>query len=159
MIRLGEDYVLEVAIAPEGALAKLRSAINKRPQRAFGVIKIAPEWVGVVRGTEFEIWERRQHATHAHGRVRGRHGGSRIEARIELTRRARVLTVLFFVLFVLAAIGLAGLPDSRALDATSLLVVVLGGATLAGLYWTASIRQRSALRRFIAEVFADTPRP
>src|SRR3970040_873631 len=106
MFGLSEELVLDVAVAPEALASRLRSAIDQKPRRVLGVLKVSDEWIGVVDGNDFAVWERRQHATRAEGRIRGRRGGSRVEARIGLTRRSSVLLVVFFALFAVGARGI-----------------------------------------------------
>ncbi|MEK7863048.1 MAG: hypothetical protein AAB295_07275, partial [Chloroflexota bacterium] len=96
-----------MAIAPEGAIARVSAGINRRPKRSFGVLKTENEYVGVVRESEFEIWERNQRAVHAIGRIGGRRGGSRIELRFAIPPRTRALLLGFFALYAVVAAGLA----------------------------------------------------
>jgi hypothetical protein len=152
---LSEDFVLEVAVAPEALTSRLRASINQRPKRAFGVLKLTDEWVGVVEGTEFAVWERRQHATRAEGRIRGRRGGSRVEARIALTRRSTVLIVVFFALFMVGAVGSLTLPEGLGIAPSTLALAVAGGLLTLGLFWIGALRQRAALRAFLTDVFRE----
>ncbi len=158
-LSLSEDYVLDVPVAPEALASRLRAAISVRPKRAFGVIKVHSEWVGLVGGKEFDVWERQQHATHARGRIIGRRGGSRVEARIGLTRRAGLLAVLFFALFAFVAVGFLGRPEGPGSGQASVGVAALGALAIAGLFWSYSLRQRAALRRFLNEVFREREGP
>src|SRR6266566_4260094 len=98
---------LDVGTAPPGALTRISAAINRRPKRVFGVLKIENEYVGYVRADRFEIWERRQRAVHAVGTVAARGGGSHIEVRFVLPTRTRVLVVLFFALYAVVAVELS----------------------------------------------------
>jgi hypothetical protein len=149
---VGEDYVRDVAVAPEALAVRLRAAVNVRPKRALGVLKVHAEWVGIVTGTEFVVWEKQQHATRAIGRIRARRGGSRVDARIEVTRRTWVLMIVFFALFVLASFGLLSREDGLGLGPTGLTVAALGGFVMLTLFWSASLRQRAALKAFLNEV-------
>ncbi len=148
------DLVLDVPIAPEGAVVRLRNAINKPPRRSlFGLMKVAPEFVGVVRDREFEIWERSQHAIHARGEIRGRRGGSRIEARLSLNPRTRVLSVVFFGVLAALAVALAASEAGHGLASAA---VTLAGALVIGAVFVVSARrQREALRRFVTAIYED----
>jgi hypothetical protein len=147
-----------VAVAPEGAFARLSAAINRPKKRALGVFKLESEFVGIVRSGEFEIWERREHAIHAIGRMRGRRGGTRIDVRFVLTPRARVLGAAFFGLYALLAVGFALQPGDPGRTATNVFVLVLGAATVAGIFIAGTRKQRADLRSFIDRLFADLPR-
>jgi hypothetical protein len=151
----GEDYVLDVAVAPEALASRLRAAINQKPKRAFGMLKLTDEWVGVVDGNEFAVWERRQHATRAEGHIRGRRGGSRVEARIALTRRSTVLIVVFLTLFMIGAVGSLTLPEGLGLAPGTLALAIAGGLLTLGLFWVGALRQRAALRAFLTQVFRE----
>lgn len=152
---VGERYVRDVDVAPEALASRLRSALSTRPKRMFGVLKVTAEWVGLVAGNEFVVWERRQHATRATGAIHRRRGGSRIEAHIGLTRRTRVLTVVFFALFIVAALGYLSREDSLGLGPSGLAVAATGVLVTLTLFWSASLRQRAALRAFLNEVFRE----
>jgi hypothetical protein len=151
------DWSLDIAIAPEAALPRVSSSINLPKKRAFGVLKTQPEYVGVIQGSDFEIWERQQRAVHAFGQVRGIHGGSRIELRFFLPPRTRILLAVFFVLYVIAALGIA---SNRADGLSGGDVVLVVGASLlvALLFAVAAQRQRTHLRSFIERLFVDDPR-
>jgi hypothetical protein len=154
---IAEDLVIEISVAPEALASRLRSRLDQRPKRAFGVLKVTDEWIGAVQGNEFTVWERRQHAMRAHGRIRGVRGGSRVEARIALERRSAVMLAVFLVVFGIGAIGILTQPRGLGISpATLALAVVAGFATLL-VFWIASLRQRAALRAFLADVFRDTP--
>jgi len=149
---------LDVAAAPQGALTRVSAAINRKPKRLLGVLKVENEYVGYVRGDAFEIWERRQRAVHAVGTVRARPGGSRIEVRFVLPMRTRVLIVVFFVLYTAVAAGLA-LRSSEDAVTTQELVAAIGGAVVLGvIFVVGGFRQRSDLRRFVERLFGDVPR-
>jgi hypothetical protein len=149
----GESYVREIDIAPEALTNRLRSRLSERPRRLFGVVKTRPEFVGLVAANEFVVWERRQFATRAVGKVRGRRGGSRVEAHIAFTRRAGVLSAVFFSLFLVVSIGMLAREDGIGLGPGGLAVLALGVALTVGLFYQASISQRAALRRFLDAVF------
>ena len=150
---VGEVYVREVAIAPEALVGRLQAAIAARPRRALGVLKVHAEWMGVVAGKEFTVWERQQHATVATGTIRGRRGGSRIEAHIRLRRRTWVLMCVFFVLFVAASIGLLSRQEGLGMSPGGFTVAALGAFVTLTLFWSGSLRQRAALKAFRNEVF------
>jgi hypothetical protein len=158
---VSDDLVLDLEISPRDARERLAAAINRKPRRVLGVLKIESEFVGVVASGEFEIWERRQHAVHAHGRIEKSPAGSTIGANFSLTSRTRILLVVFFVLYLLLGVGIV----SRAPDATAPIppwVALLGGGlALAGLFLVAARQQRGALRRFVTATFAEArnPRP
>ena len=149
-------WSLDVAMAPDAAARRIAGAINLPKKRLFGVLKVQREFLGVVDGTEFEIWERQARAVHALGRVRGVRGGSRIEARFAMPARTRALIVVFFVLFLLAA---AAIADSRpqGFGSDSIVVLAAGFAALAGLFATGAWWQRRDLRTFIVSLFPREP--
>lgn len=152
---VAEDYVLDATVAPEALAGRLRAAINTRPKRALGVLKVHSEWIGLVAGNEFVVWEKQQHATRATGRIRRHKGGARVEARIALTRRTSVLMVVFFTLFAVAALGLLAREEGLGIGPTGLGIAVVGGLVTLTLFWWAGLRQRAALRRFLDEVFRE----
>ena len=147
---------MDVRIAPEDALSRVSSAINRRPKRSFGVLKNENEYVGVAREGQFEIWERNQHAVHALGRIRGRSGGSQIEVSFVLPPRRRVLIAVFYVLYVVVASGIA-LQRSEA-TLWDGLVGAAGAAVLSVIFVASAVRQRADLRAFVERVFGDLPR-
>lgn len=148
---------MEVPATPEALASRLRSRLNQRPKRALGVLKVSDEWIGAVHGDQFAVWERRQHAMRAQGRIRGVRGGSRVEARIALTRRSTVLMAVFFLLFFVGAVGILSQPEGLGISPATLVIAVLAGsATLLG-FWIGSLRQRAALRSFLADVFRASP--
>ena len=148
---------MEVPLAPEALASRLRGRLNQRPKRALGILKVSSEWIGVVHGNEFAVWERRQHAMRAQGRIRGVRGGSRVEARIALTRRSAVMMAVFFVLFFAGAVGILSQPEGLGISPATLVIAVLAGiGTLLG-FWIGSLRQRAALRAFLADVFRTSP--
>lgn len=146
---------LDVQLAPEAVAGRITVAINRRPRRAFGVLKTENEFVGVVRGTEFEVWERRSHAVHAVGRVKGRRGGSRVELQMRLTPRTRVQLALFFALFALAIVGFALTPSERPPLVPTPLIGLAGAAVLGAVFYVGTSRQRADLERFVRGVLAD----
>ena len=150
--------MLEVAIAPEGALARVSQAINRPKRRSLGIFKMENEFVGVVADGGFEIWERGQRAVHARAQVRARRGGTRIELRFLLPVYTRVLVVLFFVLYAAVAAGIALLPPDRSLSIEELLLTVAGASVLAAIFRIAARRQRADLRTFVESLFKDVPR-
>lgn len=152
------DWALDVGIAPDDALQRIASAINLRPTRAFGVLKTQNEFVGVVRGTQFEIWERRQRAVHAVGEVHPGKGGTRIELRFVMSVRTWILLIVFFALYVVAAMGLAVQPPETQLSAQELVIAVAGLATLIGVFAAAAWRQRADLQALVRRLFQDVPR-
>lgn len=154
---IAEDLVIEVPIAPEALTSRLRTRLDQRPKRAFGVLKVSDEWIGVVHGNEFAVWERRQHAMRAQGRIRGIRGGSRVEARIALTRRSSVMLVIFFVLFAVGAVGILGQPEGFGISPPTLVLAVLAGFGILLVFYVGSLRQRAALRAFLADVFRASP--
>src|SRR2546426_6834398 len=152
------DLVLEVAIAPAAALTRLSGAINRKRQRAFGILKTQNEYVGHVGDDGFEIWERQQRAVHAIGRVIGQRGGARIEVSFVLPMRTRVLIVLFFGLYFVVAIGIALRPPDTIVSFEELVVAFGGAALLVGIFVLAARGQRADLRTFVESVFTDVPR-
>jgi len=151
-------FVLDVSVAPEGALARLSSAINRPKKRALGLFKLENEFVGVVRASEFEIWERRQHAIHARGRMRGRRGGTRIEMRFVLPTRQRVLVMVFFALYAALALGLTFQPTAPAETGTRVIAAIAGALAIALIFFVGARRQRADLRAFVERLFGDLPR-
>jgi hypothetical protein len=153
-----QDWSIDVAIAPDGALQRIAAAMNLPKRRAFGVLKTTNEFVGVVGVDTFEIWERQQRAVHALGRINGRRGGTRIEVRFILPLRTRVLIALFFFLYAVVASGLALAGGVPAASAEKLVAAVAGAAVLVVFFSTSAWRQRSDLRTFIERIFADLSR-
>jgi hypothetical protein len=149
---------IDVAAAPQGALTRISAGINRKPKRLLGVLKVENEYVGHVHDDRFEIWERRQRAVHAVGRVEPRKGGSHIEVRFVLPMRTRVLIVVFYALYAAVAAGLALGSSNDAGVVEKLLVAALGAAALAVIFIAAGLRQRSELRGFVERLFADVPR-
>ena len=151
------EFALEVAIAPDAAVARVKSAINLPKKRMFGVLKTRPEYVGVVEGRSFEIWERQQRAIHAFGEVSGIRGGGRIDVRLFVPPRTRILLALFFALYLIGGVGItSGGPDG--LTAADVVLVIVAAAFVGTVFWFAASRQRAALRHFIEGLFTETPR-
>jgi len=148
---------LDVGTAPPGALTRISAAINRRPKRVLGVLKIENEYVGYVRADRFEIWERRQRAVHAVGTVAARGGGSHIEVRFVLPMRTRVLVVLFFALYAVVAVELS-LRSDGAVTGPELLAALGGAVVLSVIFVLAAVRQRSDLKTFVERLFGDVPR-
>src|SRR6266550_6648804 len=136
---------LDVGTAPPGALTRISAAINRRPKRVLGVLKIENEYVGYVHADRFEIWERRQRAVHAVGTVLARSGGSHIDVRFVLPMRTRVLVVLFFALYADVAVGLA-LRSEGAITTPEIFAAVGGAVVLGVIFVLAAFRQRSDLK-------------
>jgi len=154
---IAEDLVMEVPIAPEALASRLRTRLNQRPKRVLGVLKVSDEWIGAVHGNQFAVWERRQHAMRAEGRIRGVRGGARVEARIALTRRSSVMMAIFFVLFAVGAVGVLSQPEGLGISPATLVIAVLAGFGTLLIFWIGSLRQRAALRAFLADVFRPAP--
>ncbi|HEX9268082.1 MAG TPA: hypothetical protein VF965_11415 [Candidatus Limnocylindria bacterium] len=152
------DSVLEVAIAPDAALVRVSNSINRRSKRMFGVLKTESEYVGVVGGNSFEIWERQQRAVHAFGRISSRRGGSRIELRLVIPRRTRALILIFFVLYTVVALGIAVQPPEPDVSASDLAIAFLGAAALIAIFAVSARQQRTALSAFVNRLFSDLPR-
>lgn len=150
---VGERYVRDVAVAPEALVGRLRAALDVHPKRALGVLKVHAEWAGAVSAKGFTVWEKQQHATVATGTIRGRRGGSRVEAHIGLRRRSWVLIIVFFVLFVAASFGLLSRQEGMGMGPSGFSVAALGGLVTLSLFWSGALRQRAALKRFLNEVF------
>lgn len=145
--------MLDVPAAPEAVTSRLLSSINAPPRRALGVLKVNAEWVGFVNGDEFAVWERAGHATRASGKILRRRGGTRVEARIELTRWTWILLAVIFALFVFVASGLLRAEGGQTLNASGILIAAAGALATVSFFWWAARRQRSELRRFLDSVF------
>ncbi|TMC69057.1 MAG: hypothetical protein E6J13_12305 [Chloroflexi bacterium] len=152
------DLAFDVATAPPGALTLISSRINRRPKRLLGVLKVENEYVGYVRETGFEIWERRQSAVHAIGTVAGRRGGSHIEVRFVLPLRTRVLILLFFALYAAVVGGLALRSSDDVITTEELIAAGTGACVLIVIFALAAVRQRADLRGLIERIFAEIPR-
>jgi len=152
------DWSADVATAPGGVLKRLASAINRPKKRAFGLLKTENEYVGVIGDDAFEVWERQKRAIHAHGQVRARAGGSRVEVRLVVPPRTRVLLGVFFVLYIAAAIGIASQPPQPGISPQEVGVSVAGGLVLAVLFAAGARSQRADLRAFLDRVLGGLPR-
>ncbi len=155
---MSSDWSLDLAIAPEGATARISANINKRGKRAFGVLKTANEYVGVVADREFEVWERQKRAVHARGRVVARSRGSRVDVRFTVPRRTRFLIGLFFVLYALVSLGIATQPPDPSVSAGEVLVSIVGAGVLVALFITGARSQRADLEGFFNRIFEGVAR-
>jgi hypothetical protein len=155
---MSDDWSLDVAIAPAGAIAKIASAINRPRKRAFGVLKTDNEFVGFIRDDTFEIWERQKRAIHGRGTVRGLRGGSRIEMRLAPRRVTKLLLGLFFVLYALVAAGIATQPPRTDIGVEEIVISLVGAVLLAAIFAASAARQRADLERFVERTFSDVPR-
>ena len=139
-------------------MSRISANLNQRGKRAFGVLKTANEYVGVVAGQEFEIWERQKRAVHARGRVAARARGSRLEVTFTVPVRTRVLLAMFFVLYALAAFGIATGAQEPSISPVELLIAVAGAAVLVAIFIAGARSQRADLRRFLEHVFEGVGR-
>lgn len=155
---MSDEWSIDLAIAPDGAIGRIKETINRRGKRAFGVLKTANEFIGVVVERDFEIWERQKRAVHARGRVVPRHRGSRVEARFATSPWTRSLLVLFFVLYVLVALGIATQPPDPSVSAGEVAVALAGAMLLVALFVVSARSQRADLRAFLERVFEDVAR-
>jgi hypothetical protein len=156
---MAPDWLVDVGVAPEAALARLEAALNQRPKRAFGVLKTQNEFIGAIAQDRFEVWERRQRAVHAVGLVRPKRGGTRIEARFVIPPLTRGLLVAFFVLYVVVVLGIASQPPDRALSAQELVIAASGALLTAVLFYGAARRQRADLAHFLETIFTERQHP
>jgi hypothetical protein len=154
---VGADLVLDTPLPPETALRGLRTAIQQRPRRAFGVVKVRNEFVGVVTEDGFEVWERRQRAVRAVGQARRHRGGSRIEVRFRLSPVSRVAIGIFFALYAAAAAGIAYQPPANDISGTDVAIAAAGAAVFAAFFYAASRRQRRDLAGFLTNVLTAGP--
>ena len=155
---MGPQWALDVGIAPEAALARLSGAINQRPKRVFGVLKIQKEFVGAIASEHFEIWERSQRAVHGVGRFSPVSGGTRVEMRFLIPPVTKALIVVFFALYVLAAGGFVLAARDATVALANVIIGIGGAVVLAILFASAARRQRADLRVFVERVFGDVPR-
>ncbi len=151
-------WPLDVPLPPDAALARVRASINLPRKRALGIFKTQNEYVGVVAADAFEIWERRAHAVHAVGRVRGRRGGSRIEVEFHVNPRARILTVLFYVLYAAAVVQFLALRTSAPSGSLDAVVVAAGALAPAAIFAISAARQRANLLGFVSRLYAEGER-
>jgi len=155
---MSDDWSVDVAIAPAGAMAKIASAINQPKKRAFGVLKTENEYVGFIRDDTFEIWERQGRAVHGLGTIRGRRGGSRVEVRLVLPRIRKIVIGVFFVLYMLVAVGIATQPPRPDIGIEEVAIAVGGALLLAAIFAAGAARQRADLQRFLERTFSEVPR-
>lgn len=134
-------------------LRRISAAMNRKPKRLFGILRIESEFIGYIRDEKFEIWDRYRHAVHAYGSVRGRRGGTRIELSASLTRRTIVLMAIFFALFAVAAVELGS--DSPAGPLAALLIAVAGALVTAGVFAASARHQEAQLGRFVRGIFRE----
>ena len=145
---------LQVPVKPDAAMRRIGDALNRPARRVLGV-KIANEYVGVVQGRRFEVWERRRHAVHLLGEVSRDGDGSRIELTTGLTLRARILIVLFFALLVVFVGGMASLPAERAFPEATPFFAAAGVVAVAALFLWSARAQATDLRTFVARALED----
>jgi hypothetical protein len=155
---MSDGWSLDVAIAPAGATAKIAAAINRPRKRAFGVLKTENEYVGFIRDDTFEIWERQGRAVHGLGTIRGRRGGSRVEVRLVLPRIRKIVIGVFFVLYMLVAVGIATQPPRPDIGIEEVAIAVGGALLLAAIFAAGAARQRADLQRFLERTFSEVPR-
>ena len=155
---MAPSWSLEVAIAPDGALQRIAGAINLPKKRSFGIFKLEKEFLGFIREDTFEIWERQGRAVHGFGQIRARRGGSRIDVRLQLQVRTKILVGIFFALYIAVAVGIATQPPATEVSAEDLGIALVGLAVLAGFFAASAAQQRADLRRFIERVFSDVAR-
>jgi len=150
-----DDGELRVAVAPDAALQLIEGALNRKAKRVLG-LKVDREYVGVVDGRRFEVWDRSRHAVHMLGTVSGDRAGSRIALESALTKRARFFIGLFLV--VLGALVTAmSLPADRASSTITPLAGVAAMLASVATFYAAARIQRAALRAFLQRVFEETP--
>jgi hypothetical protein len=155
---MASDRVLDLGIAPAAALARIAAAINLPKKRALGIFKNRNEFVGFIREDMFEIWERQGRAVHAVGTVRARRGGTQLIVRIAVPRVTRVLIGLFFVLYAVAAVGIATQAPGTQVTLDELVIAVGGAAVIAAVFGASAWKQRADLRGLVDAVFGDVPR-
>lgn len=154
LTRGGSVSDLQIALKPDAVLRRVTEAMNRPARRILG-LKIANEYVGVVQGHRFEVWERRRHAVHLLGEVTPRRDGSHVELRTGLTSRARIFLTMALVLLVIVALGMATMPAERAFpEATP---VLTAGAVLAAaaIFYYSAEAQAADLRGFVAKALED----
>ena len=155
---MSDEWSLELAIAPDGALQRIAAAINRPKRRAFGVLKTENEYVGFIRDDTFEIWERQGRAIRGRGTVKGRRGGTHVELQLVLRRITKVLVGLFFALYALVAAGIATQPPSTDVSVQEVVITLAGAVLLAAIFAAGAAKQRSDLQRFLDGTFRDVPR-
>ena len=156
---MAPDWLVDVGVAPEAALARLEAALNQRPRRAFGVLKTQNEFIGAIAQDRFEVWERRQRAVHAVGIARRRRGGTRIEANFVIPPLTRGLLVAFVVLYVVVVAGIVSQPPDSALSAEELVIAASGALVTGALFYGAARRQRADLAGFLETAFQERQQP
>lgn len=149
------DLVLDIALAPNAALARVEGAINRRERRMLGIFKTNNEYVGAADGDGFEIWERQQRAVHAVARLRRQAGGARLEVRYVLPRSTWAIIVVFFALYSVVGVALSALPPDPSVTAVEAATIAGGGGGIAVGFRYFTRRQRADLEAFIARLFAD----
>jgi hypothetical protein len=150
-----EAWSLDVAIAPDAAVGRISANINRRGKRAFGVLKTANEYIGVVAQRDFEIWERQKRAIHARGRVVARSRGSRIEVAFVVAAWTRLLLGLFFLLYALVTVGIATQPPDPSVSIGEVVIAIAGVALLVTLFVIGARSQQADLRGFLERIFED----
>jgi hypothetical protein len=155
---MSDDWSVDIAIAPAGAMAKIASAINQPKKRAFGVLKTENEFVGFTHNDTFEIWERQKRAIHGRGTVRGLRGGSRIEMQLAPRRVTTILVGVFFVLYALVAAGIATQPPRPEIGFEEIAIAVGGAVLLAAIFAASAAQQRTDLQRLLERTFSEVPR-
>jgi hypothetical protein len=156
---MAPDWLVDVGVAPEAALARLEAALNQRPKRAFGVLKTQNEFIGAIAQDRFEVWERRQRAVHAVGHARQRRGGTRIEANFLIPPLTRGLLVVFFALYLVVVAGIASQPPDPGLSAQELVIAASGALVTGALFYGAARRQRRDLAQFLENAFKERLQP
>lgn len=152
------DVVLDVAMTPADAVARVQDSIGRRERRLFGFLKTTNEYDGWTTADGFEIWERQQRAVHAVGLVRPLARGSRVELRFVLPRSTWVLTALFAALYVLIGVGLSIRPPDDPVSTLELGTMAAGAVVLTAGFVYAARRQRAGLAAFVTGLFADSQR-
>jgi hypothetical protein len=152
------EWTTDAAIAPDAALRRIASAINLPKRRALGIFKTHNEYVGFIRDDMFEVWERQGRAVHAVGTVRARRGGSRIDVRVMLPGPTRVLIALFFVLYWVAAIGIATGSPGSSITLEELAIAAGGAAIMVAIFAASARKQTADLRGLVDAIFREVPR-
>ncbi len=144
-----------MAVAPDAAIQRIDGALNRKAKRVLG-LKVDREYVGVVDGRRFEVWDRTRHAVHMLGTVSGDRAGSRIALESTLTKRARFFIGLFLVVLV-ALVTAMSLPADRAPSTITPLAGVAAVLASVATFYAAARIQRAALRGFVQRLFEETP--
>jgi hypothetical protein len=95
---------------------------------------------------------------HGLGAIHGRRGGSRVDVRLVLPQRTKFLVGLFFVLYVVVAMGIATQPPRAEVSIEEVAIAVGGAVVLGAIFTTSAARQRAQLRRFLEQTYSDVPR-